>query len=71
MNRGEALESVAAALALGWLGEERPRAHPGLPHPVAGPGGARDRRPRPQRYFGGRAGRKLTRRLRMQEGRNP
>lgn len=27
--------------------------------------------PRPRRYFGGRQGRKLTRRLRMQLGKNP
>lgn len=68
MSRG----AVLLAVTLAALGADVPmRSHPGRPHPGAGPGGARDRRPRPQRYFGGRAGRKLTRMLRMQAGRNP
>jgi len=71
VNREERLALVGSALALGWLGAEPARERPPRPAPGAGPGGGRDRRPRPQRYFGGKAGGKLTRRLRMQEGRNP
>jgi len=64
VSRGAVLLAATVA-ALGASTASTERAAPRVA------GGGRDRRPRPQRYFGGKAGRKLTRRLRMQEGRNP
>lgn len=58
--------ALATLGAMGFDGTLPARRRSGTP----GAFGRRDK-PAPQRYFGGRSGRRLTRRLRMQNGHEP
>lgn len=68
--------SRAGAIIAGMLGalssvvpDAEPSARPRAPRaPWRGPAW---KRPRPQRYFGGRSARRLTRRIRLQLGQEP
>lgn len=68
MNRANVLLAATLA-ALSPFGDAAPE--PTMPAHRAPWRGPSWKIPKPRRYFGGRQGRKLTRRLRMQLGKNP